>query len=183
MHYIGYESCFDEWKEKEDLVDLSEASEGDTEAASCQVHRFSLYHELSIRIKASLNSSRKESPIVCVDIPFDKVEFDGGLRLCGKVKRTVRGIEHHNISKYQDLNSFLGVDWHFRGINENGDFCYAILDTVEFYLYRRRPIKEFKPGTPPVHVYKNTGYVIVFSFVKGNGVPSQFGTDIQIFVN
>ena len=57
--------------------------------------------------------------------------------------------------QYQDLNHLLGVDWHFRGINENGDFCYVILDTLELYLYRRRPIKEFMPGTPLRITYKS----------------------------
>ncbi len=83
-----------------------------------------------------------------------------------ELKCSIRSIEHYGISRYQDLNPFLGTDWHFRGINENSDFCYAIL---EFYIHKRRSIKEYKPGIP-VHIqYKSTGYVLVFYLVKGNG--------------
>lgn len=185
VHYVGYDSCYDEWKDKDEIVDCYEPCDEDSKTAtSDKIFRFSLYDELSVKIKSSLNSSRKESPIVRIDMPFDKIEFDGGIRCCGHVKRSVRGIERYTITKYQDLNHLLGVDWHFRGINENGDFCYIILNTIEFYLYRRRPIKEFMPGTPALRVtYKSTGYVLVFCFVKGNGTPSQFGSNQTIFVN
>lgn len=80
----------------------------------------------------TLNSSRKESPVVRIDMPFDRIEFNGGIRMCGKEKRCVRGIPHYTISKYEDLNGLLGSNWHYRGININGDFCYVVLNTVEF---------------------------------------------------
>lgn len=72
-------------------------------------------------------------------MPFDRIEFDGGLRLCGKEKRCVHGVQRFSIIRFQDLNGLLGVNWHFRGINVNGDFCYVI---VEYYLYHRRPLKD-----------------------------------------
>ena len=130
-----------------------------------------------------MNSSRKESPVVRIDMTFDKIKFDGGLRLCGKVKHSVRSIKRYTISRYQDLNPLLGTDWHYRGINTNGDFCFVILETIEFYIYKKRPITEYRPGTPIQAVHKQAGYGLVFSFVKGNGTPSQFGTDTSVFVN
>ena len=177
VHYIGYDSSFDEWKSKDDIVEL-----GDDELDR-PIERFSLYNELSIRIKTTLNSNRKESPIVRINMPFDKVEFDGSLKLCGKPKCKIHGVQHYSIMQYQDLNPYLGADWHFRGINQNGDFCFVILNTVDFYLYRRRPIKEYKPGSPLNVVHLNAGFMLVFLFVKGNGTPNQFGTDTDIFVN
>ena len=39
---------------------------------------FTLYTELRNKIKSALNS-RKESPVVRIDMPFDKLQFDGGL--------------------------------------------------------------------------------------------------------
>ena len=92
VHYIGYDNCYDEWKDKDDIVDLSGPCDDPKTASSHPIPRFSLYNELSVRIKSSLNSSRKESPIVRIDMPFDKIEFDGGFRCCGHIKRTVRGI-------------------------------------------------------------------------------------------
>ena len=44
------------------------------------IRRFSLYHELGTRIKSVLNSNRKGSPLVRIDMPFDSIEFDGGLQ-------------------------------------------------------------------------------------------------------
>lgn len=183
VHYVGFSSSHDEWKDREDVVDISEDSGGPEGI----IQKFSLYYELATRIKSALNSCRKKSPVVRIDMPFDRLEFDGGLRQYGKEKRHVRAVQHYSISAFQDLNPLLGVDWHFRGVNVNGDFCYVILSTVEFYLYRRRPIKDYVPVTSEDFQVKETsrniGDMLVFCFVKGNGTRHQFGTNKAIFVN
>ena len=74
-----------------------------------------------------------------IDLPFDCIKFDGGLRLGGKEKSVCMV---YSITRFQDL---LGINWHFQGINVNGNFCYVILNTVEYYLYHRRSLKEFLP--------------------------------------
>ena len=43
-----------------------------------------------------------------------------------------RKIQRYKIRKFIDLNSLLGNNWHFRGLNSNGDYGYVILETVEF---------------------------------------------------
>ena len=184
VHYVGYSNCYDEWKDKEEIVDISD---GDSEVAGGELQRFSLYLELGSKIKAALNSSRKESPVIRIDMPFDRLEFDGGLGRLGTAKRNVRGVQHYSISAFQYLNPLLGVDWHFRGLNVNGDFCYVILSTVEFYLYRRRSMKEYVPViSPDLQVLskdRNLDDMLIISFVKWNGTPDQFGTKKDIFVN
>ena len=100
-------------------------------AVSCD-ERYTLYHDLSNKIKTSLNGCRKDSPVVCIKMPFDKNEYANGLQTCGRKKRVVRGIDHFTITKYQDLDKLLGKNWHYRGINVNGDFCFVMLNTVEF---------------------------------------------------
>ena len=88
VHYVGFDSSYDEWKEKSGIVDLTEDS--GEHLHSHIIECFSLYEELGVKIKASLNSGRKESPIVCIDMPFDKIEFDGGLKLHGTEKQCIR---------------------------------------------------------------------------------------------
>ena len=83
----------------------------------------SIISELGTRIKSALNSNRKGSPLVRIDMPFDSIEFDGGLQRFGTKKRFVKGVQRYSISSYQDLNTLLGASWHYRGININGDFC------------------------------------------------------------
>lgn len=140
----------------------------------------SLNKHLARRIKAALTSGRKESP---VEMPFDHVEFHGGLKTLGTKKRVVRGIQHYKIKKYEDLYSILGADWHWRGINSSGDFNYIVLDTVEYYLYHKRPIKEYIPSSnSQPQQYYDMGDALVFTFVKGSGTPANFGTDKTIFV-
>ena len=117
-------------------------------------------------------------------MPFDRIEYDGGLRRLGTEKQYLRGVKHYTVSKFQDLNPLLGVNWYYRGLSVNGDFCYVILNTVEFYLYRRRPMKEYVPVSSDVkEISQNIGDMLVFSFVKGNGTCDQFGTNKAIFVN
>ena len=59
VHYLGYSTKYDEWKEKGEVVDIDESDHENPQ--SVDIH-FSLYNELAIRIKAALNSSRKGSP-------------------------------------------------------------------------------------------------------------------------
>ena len=58
------------------------------------------------------------------------------------------GVEIYNVTKYADLDKLLGPKWFIRGFNENGDFCYAILDTIHYYLRARRSLVEFIPLGP-----------------------------------
>ena len=154
VHYIGNSSVhvYDEWKEKDTIIieDIRDPNPDDPnpENPMCcdqgQIEHFSLYYELATRIKTTLNSSRKESPTVRIDLPFDRIEFDGGLRVHGVKKCCIRGIQRYTLLQY--LNLLLGVNWHFRGINTDGVFCYVVLSTVEFHSYHRRSLKEFVPS-------------------------------------
>ena len=117
-------------------------------------------------------------------MPFDRIEFNGGLRTCGMKKRSIRGIDHYTIAKYQDLNGLLGDNWHYNGLNINGDFCYVLLDTVEYYLYKRRPMKEFIPlmDGSVKEAKRDVGDMLVFTFVRGDGTPDRFGKDKELFI-
>ena len=183
VHYIGYSSKHDEWKSKEDIISLGDDPDPNPNTESgILVNRFSLYGELRSRIRTALNSGRKDSPMVKIDLPFDRLEYGGGLCLCGTTKRFLRGVQHYSITRYQDLDPLLGKNWHYRGLNINGDFCYVLLDTVEYYLYHRRPIREYVPGQPcPVLQSHEMGDMLVFTFVKENGTPDRFGKDKSIF--
>ena len=184
VHYIGYSKSHDEWKEKDDIISFGDDIDSNPQDLVISAERFSLHRDLATKIKAALNSVRKDSPIVKIDMPFDRIEFNDGLRLCGVCKRLVRGIQHYKIVGYQDLDGLLGRNWHYRGLNSNGDFCFAIKDTVEFYLYHRRLMKEYMPsivGSSIVQKYRDLGDILVFTFVKGNGTPERFGVDKEIF--
>ena len=182
VHYVGYGSQHDEWRDEADIVPLDVS---DTERDCDPVPRpFSLYSELRNKIKTALSSGRKESPVVRIDMPFDKLQFDGGLKQYGIFVRTFRGIDRYNIGHYRDLNVLLGKNWHFRGLNSQGDFCYVIKGTVEFYLHKRHPLQEFFPTEEGVETLRQTldlGYMLTFNFVRGDGTPTDFGKDRVIF--
>ncbi len=87
------------------------------------------------------------------------------------------GTERFRIHEYKDLNPLLGKDWHWRGFNRNGDYCYVVLDTVEYYLYRRQPLKEYVPAEAgPLLQLLQLGYMLVFQFV-----PQVILKDTSIF--
>ena len=79
------------------------------------------------------------------------------------------------MAKYSDLDELLGKRWHIRVVNVNGDFSYAILETIRFYLTQPRPLLDidFKQnGTDElefVPVYSEQQKSIVFMFVRGDG--------------
>ena len=88
---------------------------------------------MTCKIKLALKSSRKGSPEAKIELPFDQTKFDE-IKGKGTLKKKHRGKEIYGITKYGDLDNLLGSKWFIRGLNENGDFCYAILNTVAFYL-------------------------------------------------
>ena len=191
VHYLGYSSCHDEWRDGSELVPLEPNSARETASDSNLYSPFSLYYELGTRIKAALMSRRKESPTVKIELPFDKVLFEGGIKACGTVSKHYRGVQRYKITNYTDLDPMLGNNWHFRGINSTGDFCFVILDTVEYYLHRRASLVEYYPrssnsaldGIDVTSRPRELGHMLVFTFIRGDGTKQDFGKDITIFSN
>ena len=178
IHYIGYSDTFDEWK------DISEIEDIHTEVPQPTHAPYSLYQDLSIRIKRSLTCARG-SPDVKIVMPFDALTFNGGLKSVGMRSKRIGGIQHYKIKTYKDLNVFLGCNWHVRGININGDYGYVIKETVEFYFRKSRDLIEFIPPSSSsskiqsIHI--DTGHTLTFMFTTGYGNSVTFGKDKTIF--
>ena len=118
VHYVGFASKYDEWKDASELESLEtdEVDEEDSEDGSSVTSYFqpySLYKNLSVKIKQALSCGRKSSPTVRIVMPFDVIQFNGGLKLCGVPSKKVRGIQQYHIRHYCDLNFLLGRNWHF----------------------------------------------------------------------
>ena len=81
--YIGYGEEYDEWKPVEDVVNVGDScSDSESECdefsqsadtKSLRYKLYSLYDELSFRIKSVLISNRKGDPICMVSVNFDTV--------------------------------------------------------------------------------------------------------------
>ena len=107
IHCVGYGSQHNDLRDEEDIVVLEDPSP----------RPFSLYMKLGERIKQGLNSRRKVSPAVCVDMTFDKIQFDGGFKQCGVLVHTLHRTGRYTINLCRDLNSLLGRNRHFHGLN------------------------------------------------------------------
>ena len=154
IHYVGYSELYDEWCLESEIVVKSLTVQHDTQdggGAVCVTlpYVFSLYRELALRIKQCLTSSRKSSLIVKIEMPFDKIQYDGGLKLYGQLKCTRQGNTLYTIQQYSDLDNLLGMNWHWRYLNEAGDFCFVNLSTVSFYLRKRKPLVELVSDSLP----------------------------------
>lgn len=168
LHYTGYGSSDDEWRDEDDIVQPRQ------DPTHLITATFNLYQELALKIKMILQSTRRSNPEVRIVMDFDRVQFDGGIKQAGTLKSRNR-VEKYTIKNYSDLDEFLGSKWYIRGLNSRGDFCYAILKTVCFYLSRKRPLVDFYPEDQ--HCKKNIyhrGYSLVFTFVREDGVSSNF---------
>ena len=176
IHYLGYSSRYDEWRAVSDLVEL------DTPCALEEQYDFNQH--LAEKITSSLSSQRRASPVVKIEMTYDKSVYEKGLKMKGKLKRQSRGVEHYTIEAYHDLDNLLGCNWHYRGLNSSGDFCYVMLETVEFYLYRKRPLIYYvEKEQKPVKTCIPRGFALVFKYVRGDGPSSQFGRVDNIFSN
>ena len=98
-HYAGYGSSDNEWKDEDDVVDLTQ--EHDHEPQYLIIPTFNLYQQLALKIKMSLQSSRKGNPEVQITMDFDKLR----IRRVGTLKTKQ---EKYTIKNYSDLDEFLG---------------------------------------------------------------------------
>ena len=185
IHYVGYNSSNDEWREQNDIITLSDQAHSTTSCSTVtQVQPFSLYQELGIRIKQALTCGRKQSPSVKITMGFDYLLFKGGLQAAGIPKSKV-GVARYKIQQYSDLDCLFGHNWHYRGINKHGDYAYVSLESIEFYLCKRRCLVEYYPPQSAdesiTESHKDTGYSLTFSFIRKCGNSSTFGKDKNIF--
>ena len=168
--YIGYSANEDKWRNAAEILDF-------TPPKPLISPTFSLYQELALKIKRSLQGSRKASPVVRIEMDFDNIIFDGGSKRVGKLRKVQRGVDVYGITAYSDLDSLLGSKWFIRCFNSNGDFGYAILRTVTFMLKKRRPLVEYRPRQGALEKLTfSQGYCLQFNFVRGDGVANEFET-------
>ena len=183
VHYVGYSSKYDEWKDKFE-IEFSQCDRVEDEVANIY-EPFSLYKDLSLKIKRALSCNRTASPNIKISMPFDLLLFNGGLKLAATPARKSGGIQYYRINNYKDLYPFLGVNWHIRGINGNGDYGYVLKETVEFCVRRSRRLTEYVYTPDDDTILKSSidaGYTLTFSFICGFGNKETFGKDKSIFV-
>ena len=138
IHYVGYESSYDEWKDEAELATMDEGSEASV--TEDLLEPYSLYKDLSLRFKRALTCNRTSSPQVKIVMPFDILMFNGGLRVSGISTKVVGGNQQYKISHYRDLNHLLGSNWHFLGMNSNGYYGDLVMETASFYIHRSKPL-------------------------------------------
>ena len=109
VHYIGYDNTSDEWRELSDIITTN--AEGPVISKTCitQVHPYSLYQELGIKIKQALVCGRKQSPVVKINMGFDCLLFKGGLQTAGISTRCVQGINGTKLNVILTLILFLAT--------------------------------------------------------------------------
>jgi hypothetical protein len=94
-------------------------------------------------------------------------------------KDTRGGVPTYTVCHYNDLDELLGNQWHMRVLNINGDFSYAILDTISFHLTKGRPIIEYEVARNEDGTYKfqevflEQNSYLVFNFIRGDGIKSE----------
>jgi len=188
VHYVGYSKKYDEWKERGDVEDISTRPE-DTSTRpepsdTVPLYRpYSFYDDLKFRVKKSITCSLHTSPKVKITMPVDVLLFNGGLKMAGTPIKMVGGVQYYGIHKYRDINHLLGDNWHYRGLNNQGDYGYAIRNTVQFYVKKYRPLIEYVPSSngSTTKCSHDVGYYLHFSFVQGYGNATTFGIDRDIF--
>ena len=87
-----------------------------------------------------------------------------------------RGHDVYTIRKFSSLTPLLGPQWHLRVLNKQMDFCYVILDTVQFYLHQRQAIEDAVEPSRTV----DGGSLLIFRFVRGDGVRQNWDDILNI---
>ena len=156
IHYVGSADKHDEWREAEEVESVCKESKEAERYTPFDPHR-----EVAFQIKASLNAGNRKDVDVRIDMPFDRLLFNGGLKQKAFHQGRSHGHDMYGIRQYSDLNSFLGEGWHMRALNERLDFCYVNLGTVKFYLHERKPLLEFDASGAQKLLYGGPSLIFV----------------------
>ena len=172
IHYVGYADKYDEWREAEEVEspDTSVCEQRSEEAE--RYSPFDPHRELAIQIKASLNCGNRKNVDVRLDMPFDRLLFNGGLKQKAVHLRSSRGHNIYGIKHYSDLDGLLGKGWYMRALNPRLDFCYVNRETVQFYLHERKPLVEYDADGKKKLM--NCGTSLVFRFIRMDAVQRQW---------
>ena len=162
IHYTGYGSEYDEWRDEKDIVEPA------------TYKPFNFHEELVYQIKLALDSKRKE-PEVRIELPFDKIFFDGGLKSAGSFTGCSHGHDVFTIKAYADLSVLLGDGWWYRFINKQMNFCYVNKATVQYYLHQRKAVTEYTCDGQ-IKTQRMSAPVLIFKFVRMDGVGSDWQT-------
>ena len=108
------------------------------------------YKQLLWQIKNSLSTRRDID--VRIEMGFDAMLYQEGLNLC-YLKKRERGHEVYGIKGYKNLVPLFGENWHIQIKNKQLDFCYASLETIEFYLRRQAPVEELTMSGDTIHLH------------------------------
>lgn len=138
------------------------------------------FDRLSRKIKHQLFATKRESPEVRVEEVLERDIYDVYLSHIGEIKNC-RGRRIHCVNNIQDesLSALLGAKWFERILNKNGDFSYIITGTIQFWLHQKPPIKEYlSVGKQLVENEIENDLMLIFTFVRGDGVRSEHATDI-----
>lgn len=161
VHYVGYSSEYDEWKQRSEVVIRPPSNTTQTDYSSP-------FDVLACMIKKQLVPSRAD-PAVRIQLPFNLESWQL------LQQSTKCGQRECKIEQYSDLAQFLGSGWHYRICNTRGDFSYAMLQTIRFHLFHPKPILEYSATlqsdgsiqyTPEYTVQTPQ---LVFSFVRHDG--------------
>lgn len=184
VRYIGYSSEYDEWRLRDEIVDLSDdSSENDCTDFPASIQHFCLFQELALRIKSLLSSNRKGDPICRIIMSFDSISFDSLIVRSTALPKTRLNPRRQvytiiNVTKLEDL---LGERWYIRGLNLAGDFCFITPSSVKFYLRHNKGRADYQiqsDGTMLKKIY-GKGCQLIFSFVRGDGTSAQWSEIIK----
>ena len=82
---------------------------------------------------------------------------------------TKRGRNIYGLHQYSDIEHIIGKRWYVQVLRTS-----VKLDTIQYYLNLRNSLPDYQPGSTVEIV--NGGYILVFRFVRGDGVKRQWNT-------
>ena len=130
---------------------------------------------LGAQIKQKLVPNRKtEDPAVRIQLAFSTSTFEL-LRRQGESWGNSRGNHLYTIKEYSDFDELLGERWFLRISNINGDFSYALKETIRFYIMQPKPLLDFsatRSNAGDIDLspfYTPQPSTLVFTFVRKDG--------------
>ena len=172
VHYVGWDSKFDEWKNCKDgdfpLVKYQRLKLPPPETIHQRSEMFC--QTLSCEIKRNLCFGWKDNPEVRIRLKIDEDVYRQTFKKLGiPVKRASRKGEME-VMNNRSLDENLGIHWDRRIKNRLGDFSFVSSGTVRFWFRKKNPIKDyFEVGRTFLPYEIEQEPILVFTFVRAAG--------------
>lgn len=155
VHYQGWPRTYDEWRKKEDIVDIT--------PNFVESNAYTLLKtSITVQVKEALNGGRLLNPEVTLRFQVQQDTFELLKKDLNPEVSSENGCMKYRLRTLTQADELFGKNWWLRILNVHGDCCYISAPTFHFWIFERTPLVEYTLSGSSKLIYRGTLLCIRF---------------------